>query len=465
MSQASVERADLPGDRRGGTGSRATANAPPPLAKRLLPRRLLARSLVIIMAPLVLLQIAATWFFFSEHYDVITKRLAQGIAGGLGTIIEMMKEDTTDERRVYIFTLAEKTLQFRLSFEEGAEIPADYEPPRDTLLEKHLGNALAHRLERRFAIDADSLPRDVEILVQLPDGVLRALVRREQLFSDTTYIFIIWMVGASLILAAVAFIFMRNQVRPIRRLAEAAESFGKGRDVADFRLEGATEVRQAATAFLLMRARIKRQIEQRTTMLAGVSHDLRTPLTRVKLELALMPEGPTRDSLAADVAEMEHMIEGYLAFARGEGREAPERVDLAALVGEVVEQAARGGRSVAFVAEGQATLELRPAAIRRALANLIENGLVHGDSVTVTLVPSPNRVEILVDDDGPGIEPEKREIVFKAFYRLEAARNPNRSGAGLGLTIARDVARGHGGEVTLEAAPGGGLRARIRLPR
>ncbi len=444
---------------RHGIGSR------PPLAKRLLPRRLLARSLLIILAPLVLLQIAATWFFFSEHYDVITKRLAQGIAGGLGTIIEMLKQDSTGEKRVYIFTLAEKTLQFRLSFEEGAEIPPDYEPPRDSLLEKHLGNALIHRLERRFTIDADSLPRDVEIRVQLPGGVLRALVRREQLFSDTTYIFVIWMVGASLILFAVAFVFMRNQVRPIRRLAEAAESFGKGRDVADFRLEGATEVRQAATAFLLMRARIKRQIEQRTTMLAGVSHDLRTPLTRMKLELALMPPGPTRESLAADVAEMEHMIEGYLAFARGEGREAPEKVDLAALIAEVVEQAARGGRAVLLEVKGPVSLELRQAAIRRALANLIENGLRHGTRVAVTLAPSRSWVEILVDDDGPGIAKEKREIVFKAFYRLEAARNPNRSGAGLGLTIARDVARGHGGDVTLEASPQGGLRARIRLPR
>jgi two-component system osmolarity sensor histidine kinase EnvZ len=443
----------------------AAATLPrPSLLKRILPRRLLGRSLLIILAPLVLLQIAATWFFFDRHYDVITKRLAQGIAGGVATIIEMLKRAETPEDRVYVFALAERTLQFRLSLEEGASLPPDIKPPRDTLLEEHLSNALYARLRRLFTIDADSLPLDVEIRVQLPQGVLRVLVRREQLFSDTTYIFVIWMVGASVILFAVAFIFMRNQVRPIRRLAEVADSFGKGRDVKNFRLEGATEVRQAASAFLLMRARIKRQIEQRTAMLAGVSHDLRTPLTRMKLELALMPPGPTRDSLAADAAEMEHMIEGYLAFARGEGPEPPAETDLTALVAEVAEQAARGGRSVSFAGAPPLRLTLRPAAIKRALANLVENGLRHGKRVELALALYPGRVEITVDDDGPGIPAEQREIVFKPFYRLEAGRDPNRGGAGLGLTIARDVARGHGGDVTLEAAPLGGLRARMRLP-
>ncbi len=442
----------------------SAALSSPSLLKRILPRRLLGRSLLIILAPLVLLQIAATWFFFDRHYDVITKRLAQGIAGGVATIIEMLKRADTPEDRVYIFALAERTLQFRLSLEEGTSLPPDLKPPRDTLLEEHLSNALYARLRRLFTIDADSLPLDVEIRVQLPQGVLRVLVRREQLFSDTTYIFVIWMVGASIILFAVAVIFMRNQVRPIRRLAEVAESFGKGRDVKNFRLEGATEVRQAASAFLLMRARIKRQIEQRTAMLAGVSHDLRTPLTRMKLELALMPPGPTRDSLAADATEMEHMIEGYLAFARGEGPEPLAEVDLTALVAEVTEQAARGGRQVLFVGGPPLRLTLRPAAVKRALANLVENGLRHGTAVELTLTALPDRVEITVDDNGPGIPAAQREIVFKPFFRLEAGRDPNRGGAGLGLTIARDVARGHGGDVTLEAAPGGGLRARLRLP-
>jgi two-component system, OmpR family, osmolarity sensor histidine kinase EnvZ len=434
------------------------------LGKRLLPRRLLPRSLLIILTPLVLLQIVATWFFFSQHYDVITKRLATGIAGGLALVIEMMSRDTDGSQRAYIFQLAQRTLGFRNTLEEGVQLPADNEPPRDSLLEHHLTNALEHRLSQRFTIDANSYPRHVEIRTELPQGVLRTLVRREQLFSDTTYIFVIWMVGASIVLFGVAYVFMRNQVRPIRRLAEVAEAFGKGQDARDFKPEGATEVRQASTAFLRMRARIQRQIEQRTTMLAGVSHDLRTPLTRMKLELALMPPGAARDSLATDVAEMEHMIDGYLAFARGEGLEQAVPTDLGQLVTQAVEQAQRGDRPVHLTLGAVPTVTLRPAALKRALANLIENGLRHGKGVWVTLALQDGRVEIVVDDDGPGVPEAQREAVFRPFFRLEAARDPNRGGAGLGLTIARDIARGHGGDLTLEAAPQGGLRARLKLP-
>ena len=435
------------------------------LSQRLLPRRLLPRSLLIILTPLVLLQIVATWFFFSQHYDVITKRLATGIAGGLALVLEMMNRDTDGSQRPYIFALAERTLYFRNSVEKGATLPPRPEDEEhETLLDRHLTNALDNRLQQNFAIDTVSYPRYVEIRTQLPEGVLRTLVRREQLFSDTTYIFIIWMVGASIVLFAVAFVFMRNQVRPIRRLAEVADAFGKGRDVRDFKPEGATEVRQASAAFLLMRARIQRQIEQRTTMLAGVSHDLRTPLTRMKLELALMPPGAARDSLAADVDEMEHMVDGYLAFARGEGQEPAVLTDLAQLLTQAVEQAQRGGRPVRLEVRGAATATLRPAAIKRALANLIENALRHGKEVLVTLTRPEGRVEITVDDDGPGVPEAQREEVFRPFVRLEAARDPNRGGAGLGLTIARDIARGHGGDLTLESAPQGGLRARLRLP-
>ncbi|HKY95824.1 MAG TPA: ATP-binding protein, partial [Kiloniellales bacterium] len=223
-------------------------------------------------------------------------------------------------------------------------------------------------------------------------------------------------------------------------------------------------VRQASSAFLLMRARIQRQIEQRTTMLAGVSHDLRTPLTRMKLELALMPPGAARDSLTTDVAEMEHMIDGYLAFARGEGLEQAVPTDLGQLVTQAVEQAQRGDRPVHLTLGAVPAVTLRPAALKRALANLIENGLRHGKTVWVTLVREYGRVEIIVDDDGPGVPEAEREAVFRPFFRLEAARDPNRGGAGLGLTIARDIARGHGGDLTLETAPQGGLRARLKLP-
>jgi two-component system, OmpR family, osmolarity sensor histidine kinase EnvZ len=257
---------------------------------------------------------------------------------------------------------------------------------------------------------------------------------------------------------------MRNQVKPIRRLAHAAESFGKGQEVRDFKPEGATEVRQAAAAFISMRDRIKRQIQQRTEMLAGVSHDLRTPLTRMKLQLEMLPEVPEASYLQADVAEMEHMVEGYLAFARGEGQEKPAPTDLGNLLRDVVGHMTRDGRKVDLHVEQDLTLPLRRESMRRCLSNLLANAKRHGQHVAVRAGRRKNLVEVTIDDDGPGIPPERYEDVFKPFFRLEQSRNPATGGIGLGLTIARDVARSHGGDVALEPAPGGGLRARIWLP-
>jgi len=300
--------------------------------------------------------------------------------------------------------------------------------------------------------------------VQLPEGILRALVTDERLFSSTTYIFILWTIGSSVLLFGIAVVFMRNQVKPIRRLARAAESFGKGQEVRDFKPEGATEVRQAAAAFINMRDRIKRQIQQRTEMLAGVSHDLRTPLTRMKLQLEMLPDVPEAEFLQTDVAEMEHMVEGYLAFARGEGQETPAPTDLGGLLRDVVAQMTRTGRTIDLHVEQDLTLALRRDGMRRCLTNLLANAQRHGTHVAVTAGRRKNRIEVTIDDDGPGMPPERYEDVFKPFFRLEQSRNPATGGIGLGLTIARDVARSHGGDVTVEAAPGGGLRARVWLP-
>ncbi|GAB5468665.1 MAG: ATP-binding protein [Rhodospirillales bacterium] len=432
--------------------------------KRFLPRSLLGRSLLIILVPMVLLQISATYFFFDRHYDVITKRLAQGIAGGLATVIALLEHDSLGVERESFLHLAERSLEFSILYQDGVALPEGITPPVRSLLDRHLANAIQSRIDRPFTMDTETMPSYVEIMVSLPDGVLRVLVKRKQLFSDTTYIFVFWIVGSSVLLFLVAFLFMRNQVRPIRRLAKAAESFGKGRDVADFRIEGASEVRQAATAFLQMRARIKRQMTQRTAMLAGVSHDLRTPLTRMKLELAMSPASRSRDGLVADVAEMEHMIAAYLAFARGEEGEPMVETDLAQLLGEVVEQARRGGGAVTLDAKEKTRLPLRQAAMRRALNNLLENALKHGRHVATGLRVGKQRADVLIDDDGPGVPQAQRDLVFRAFHRLEPGRDPNRGGAGLGLTIARDIARSHGGDVTLEDSPLGGLRAVLRLP-
>jgi two-component system osmolarity sensor histidine kinase EnvZ len=272
------------------------------------------------------------------------------------------------------------------------------------------------------------------------------------------------MVGSSLVLFAVATLFMRNQVRPIRRLAVAAKNFGKGRDVPGYHPSGASEVRQAADAFIEMRERIKRQIAQRTEMLAGVSHDLRTPLTRMKLQLEMLGWRPGVEELKADVSEMERMVEGYLAFVRGEGAAPPEPHDISALLEQVVSGARKEGARIDLHAEDDLVVPVRFDSFKRCLGNLVSNAAHYGQHVQVRAGRREDAVEILVDDDGPGIPSDQREAVFRPFFRLDPSRNPETGGVGLGLTIARDVARGHGGELQLDDSPLGGLRARLRVP-
>jgi two-component system osmolarity sensor histidine kinase EnvZ len=432
--------------------------------RRFLPRSLLGRAVLIIITPLILLQVISTWVFYDRHYDTITKRLAQGLAGDVAAVISLIGRNPELQHRREVFQVARSAMQLQLTLTEGAGLPEQEAPRVRTLVELRLDDALRERLRLPFVIDARSIRDRVVILVELPEGVLRVLVTDERLFSSTTYIFIFWTIGSSVLLFGIAVFFMRNQVKPIRRLARAAESFGKGQEVRDFKPEGATEVRQAAAAFINMRDRIKRQIQQRTEMLAGVSHDLRTPLTRMKLQLEMLQEVPDAKYLQSDVAEMEHMVEGYLAFARGEGQETPAPSDLGGLLRDVVAQMTRDGRAIDLHVEEDLALPLRREGMRRCLTNLIANAQRHGQQVAVRAGRRKNLIEVTIDDDGPGIPPQHHEDVFKPFFRLEGSRNPATGGIGLGLTIARDVARSHGGDVSLETAPGGGLRARIWLP-
>ncbi len=334
-----------------------------------------------------------------------------------------------------------------------------------TLLQDQLNQAMGGRVGRAWRIGGLDDPRGLRIEVQLAQGVLRVEVPWDRLYSSTTYIFVMWMVGSSLVLLAVATLFLRNQVKSLRRLAAAADGFGKGRPVPFFKIEGAVEIRQAAVAFMTMRERIQRQIRQRTQMLAGVSHDLRTPLTRIKLALAILGDDPVVEELKSDVAEMEHMVHGYLDFVRGEGSEAPVETDIALLLDDVAAAMRREGTPLSLTLPAEYEIPVRPNALKRCLANLIGNARRHGSRVWLTAVPVANGIDILVDDDGPGIPSADRDRVFRAFVRLDPSRNRSTGGVGLGLTIARDVARGHGGDVRLETSPHGGLRARVHLPQ
>jgi two-component system osmolarity sensor histidine kinase EnvZ len=431
--------------------------------KRALPRTLFGRSILIIVTPLILLQVIATWIFYERHWETVARRLSASVAGDIALMIETMNVLEPDERaRLFATTPGLTELDFVYNPDRTLN---DFRAiPGHSIVETPLISALKGVVHRPYRIDFVSDAHRILIDVQLEDGVLSVGVPRQRLYTSTTYIFVMWMVGSSIVLFAVAILFMRNQVRALRRLADAAESFGKGRNVAHFKLEGAAEIRQAAAAFLVMRDRIQRQISQRTEMLAGVSHDLRTPLTRMKLALALLGDGLAIDELKSDVAEMETMVTGYLDFARGEGAEAPVETDLSLLLEEVTTTARRGGVSLSLAAPAEYPLLLRPNAMKRCITNLLSNARRHGTHVWVTALPSRNGIDILIDDDGPGIPPEQRDMVFRPFFRLDRSRNVATGGVGLGLTIARDVARGHGGDLTLEGSPQGGLRARLHLP-
>jgi len=336
-----------------------------------------------------------------------------------------------------------------------------------TVLDRQLDFIFSSQLPQRVSFDTQRYPDHVDVRMQLPDGVLRLLIPRARVTASSADIFVLWMIGSSLVLIAIAVLFLRNQMKPIERLASAAESFGKGRPVADFKPHGATEVRKAATAFIQMRERIDRFVQQRTEMLAGISHDLKTPLTRMRLQLAMMPKDADTEAMQTDLAEMEHMLNEYLEFARGEGTDVVEPVELTALAEEAVSSAGRAhdlGNRVQLGATEDVTIAVRRHALKRCLINLIDNALKYGRHADVSVRRAGRSVEIAVEDDGPGIAEDRREEAFRPFHRLDEGRNLQAGGVGLGLTIARDIARSHGGDILLHEGARGGLRAVIRLP-
>jgi two-component system osmolarity sensor histidine kinase EnvZ len=429
----------------------------------LLPRSLLGRALLIVVTPLVVLQVLTAYVFYESHWDQVSKRLSLGLAGDIALLVDALTGIRDADSRDWLFREAARQMEIHAAMEPGAILPNA--PSRQTALEGELRRALLTReITKPVRVDEQTKKKRVVVLIQLADGVLRLEVPRSRLFSWTTYAFVLWTVGTTLILLGAAIIFMRNQVRPVRRLARAADAFGKGREVYGFKPEGAREVKLAARAFLAMKNRIQRQIAQRTAMLAGVSHDLRTPLTRMRLELELMPADEGTAALKEDVHEMERMLEGYLAFARGEGTEKAEPADLAVLLADVARAARRIDARIDLNLSDDLRLPLRLDAMRRAFSNLIGNALRYATSVAVQAKRAGNTIEVLIDDDGPSIPVAQREDVFKPFFRLEPSRNLATGGIGLGLTIARDIVRGHGGDILLEDAPSGGLRVRVRLP-
>ncbi len=429
--------------------------------KRLLPKSLYGRVALIVILPIFLMQSVITWVFFDRHWDTVTANQSANVSGQIALLTKLYEKAETPEARAAVIAMAYDDLDISTRYQPEKPLPERNKLSPFNLYNATLDRQLAEVLGRDFWFDTRSWPGYVEIRVETGGGYLVFLPLRDRVFATTGPVFVLWLIGTSLLLGSIAIVFLRNQVRSILKLANAAEAFGRGRDMPEFRPSGATEVRRAGRAFIAMRERIKRHLAQRTTMLAGVSHDLRTPLTRMKLSLALLPESEDVEELKRDVDEMETMVQSYLEFASDLATtEEAVTFDAGALLREV----AGGSARVTVDAPTGVMIEARRDAMKRALSNLIGNGLKYAGHVWASLRRDGAYVEFIIDDDGPGIPEDKYADVFKPFYRLDEARSQQIAGVGLGLSVVRDVARSHGGDVTLARSPRGGLRAVLRAP-
>jgi len=430
--------------------------------ERHLPRGLYQRSLIIVIAPIVLLQTIMAGVILDRHWDNVTKVLARSLAREIGLVTDLY--DSTDKSEAALANIeavANKRLDLGLDIMRGAKLPPPVNRTLYSLVDDKLTRYLARETGRPFWIDSGGTDGMVDIRVEVEPGLIfRIRTDDERTYAANTDALLLWMLVSSLVLAAIAVVFLRKQIKPIVELANAAQSFGLGREIENFHPRGATEVRRAGEAFLDMKDRIGRHVEQRTAMLAGVSHDLRTILTRFRLELAVLGDGPKVRPLKEDVSEMQRMLEAYMAFVKGAGGESAEDTDLAPLF----HGAARKSDNLTLAISSGLRARVKPNAFGRLLANVIGNALRYAKHVAVKASIENHMLKVTVDDDGPGIEPSRRADAFRPFVRLDNARNLDETGTGLGLAIALDIARAHGGDVRLGDSPMGGLRAEILIP-
>ena len=430
----------------------------------IMPKGLYARSLIIIITPVVLLQAIVAFVFMERHFQVVTARLTAAVVADIAAVIDVIETYPQDADFRQIDRIAKDRLGLNVAVLPPEPLPPAGPKPFFDQLDQTFSREITQQIGKPFWIDTVGRSNLVEIRIQLDSHVLRVFARRSQTYASNSLIFISWMVGTSVVLLAIAIIFLRNQIRPILQLASAVDDFGKGRAVPDFRPRGAREGRRATGASHEMRPGAARQIAQRPAMRAGVSHDLRTILTRFRLQLALIEDSADVDALKKDVDDMNRMLEGYLAFARGDSGEATAETDIDVLLREIGREVKVSGHELRMTFTGEPVVKVRPQGFKRCIVNLVKNACRHAETVAVTGAHEAGLLTITVDDDGPGVPVEEREAIFRPFYRLDEARNIDESGTGLGLSIARDIARSHGGDITLDASPLGGLRVTVTIP-
>jgi len=405
------------------------------------------------------MQMLVAWFFFNAHWARVTSNLSDSVAADVAVATELFREDPTDETAKKLDLLLRPEMELSVVLRPGDILPTATRNSFFSNLDKTLRRSLTEAVDMPFWFDTTRYPNHIDIRIQVDEGVLRFIAARERVFAPTGYVFIFWLITTTVVSSLISILFIRRQSDPIRELAAAAAAFGKGQDISGFKPRGASEVRMAGQSFLKMRRRLRRHIEQRTLMLAGVSHDLRTPLTRLKLQLAMQDDNEDTRAARKDVDEMEAMLTGYLDFARGMGSEKPQTVQLEDFISDIV-----NARDIIVTPFKDRAVSIRPLMLKRCLENLISNAVKYGKTCNLAVEHMSGFLFISVEDDGPGIPEGQRQKVFKAFQRLDEARNQNVEGVGLGLSISQDIAQLHGGTILLTDSDLGGLKATLRLP-
>jgi len=437
-----------------------------PWIKQYLPKSLFGRALLIIMLPIAMMQIIVAYFFFDAHWQTVTASLSDSVAADVAVVVELYKQAPDMERLERLDQMIRPNMKLSVVYDAKDSLPTATRQAFFSSLDKTLRQALSANLTDKFWFDTTRYPHYIDIRVQVETKVLKFVVPRDRVFAPTGFIFLFWLVMATVLLSLVSILFILNQARPIVKLAKAAEAFGKGRGIGNFKPSGATEVRQAGHAFLEMRDRIGRHIDQRTTLLAGVSHDLRTPLTRLKLHLALEDDSAETQAAQHDITDMENMLDGYLDFARDMSEEDRQTTDLADVLQNIAnrDSGSKDSKNITISTAGDLSINVRKTAIKRALSNLIGNAGDYGKKIEINAQRQPDHIQLIIDDDGPGIPMSRRQDALKPFVRLDPARNQNTNGVGLGLSIANDIIQAHGGTLTLDDSPMGGLRCVVVLP-
>ena len=428
--------------------------------KKILPKRLFYRSLIIVATPIILLQIIITVVFFDSLWIKANKGMTRSLVGEVQTMFDVYKKGDANEQEM-IINLYNKNFDFVIVFKENELVPTKKAERWFSPIDRSLRRELKPVFDS-FWFDTTSYKELVDLRIKYKNGALQIFFPRHKIAPSSARIFALWVTLPGFFLIFIALIFLKNQTRPLVNLAKAAEKFGKGEFIKEFRPSGAREIRQAAYEFDRMRKRITIHLNQRSEMLSGISHDLRTPLTRLKLQLALLKQQDIAKKMSDDIDEMERMLNEYLDFASEQKHEKTEMIDINQIIENIVKK--YDDKKINLKLEEDKKINIRINSIKRCLINLIDNGLAYGKKVDILTKKTMQSIIIIIDDDGPGIPENEHQNVMKPFYRIDKSRSQNKSGVGLGLSIANDIIRSHGGSISLEKSPLNGLRARVSLP-